>query len=63
MANAILAIYKKEIGYPFMCTARANLMNDELARILAEGGCQTISFGIETGNELIGKDTEQEDNG
>lgn len=48
-----LAIYKKEIGYPFMCTARANLMNDELARILAEGGCQTISFGIETGNELI----------
>lgn len=48
-----LNVYKKEIGYPFMCTARANLMNEELARILSEGGCQTISFGIETGNEFI----------
>lgn len=48
-----LDMYKKEIDYPFMCTTRANLMNDELARMLAEAGCQTISYGIETGNVLL----------
>lgn len=36
-----------------MCTTRANLMNDDLAKMLAEAGCQTISFGIETGNDLL----------
>ena len=48
-----LDIYKREINYPFMCTTRANLMNDDLAKMLAEAGCQTISFGVETGNDLI----------
>lgn len=51
--SQFLEIYKREIGYPFMCTTRANLMDEELAKMLAEGGCQTISFGIETGNEVI----------
>ncbi|MDP2682210.1 MAG: radical SAM protein [Deltaproteobacteria bacterium] len=48
-----LDIYKKEIGYPFMCTTRANLMTEELAKMLAGAGCRTISFGVETGNEVI----------
>jgi len=48
-----LNMYKREIGYPFMCTTRANLMDEELARMLSNAGCQTVSFGIETGNELI----------
>lgn len=51
--SQFLEIYKIEIGYPFMCTTRANLMNDDVARMLAEAGCQTISFGVETGNSLI----------
>lgn len=51
--SQFLEIYKREIGYPFMCTTRANLLNDDLAKMLAEAGCQTISFGIETGNSLI----------
>jgi anaerobic magnesium-protoporphyrin IX monomethyl ester cyclase len=46
-------MYKREIGYPFMCTTRANLMDEELARMLSNAGCQTVSVGIETGNELI----------
>lgn len=48
-----LSLYKREIGYPFMCTTRANLMDEELAKMLAEAGCRTISFGVETGNDLI----------
>lgn len=51
--SQFLKIYKREIGYQFMCTTRANLMNDDVAKMLAEAGCQTISFGIETGNDLI----------
>ncbi len=48
-----LDMYKREIGYPFMCTTRANLMDEELAKMLADAGCRTISFGIETGNDMI----------
>ncbi len=51
--SQFLDIYKKEVNYPFMCTTRANIMTEELARMLADAGCQTISFGIETGNEII----------
>lgn len=51
--SQFLDIYKKEVNYPFMCTTRANIMTEELARMLSEAGCQTISFGIETGNEII----------
>lgn len=52
LAN-FLNMYRREIGHPFMCTARANLMDDDLARMLSEGGCQTVSFGLETGNQDI----------
>jgi anaerobic magnesium-protoporphyrin IX monomethyl ester cyclase len=48
-----LKLYKNDIDSPFMCTTRANLMDDSLAKILSEAGCQTVSFGIETGNEFI----------
>ena len=50
-----LEIYKKDIKIPFMCTTRANLMDDNIAALLAEAGCRTISFGIETGNYEIRK--------
>lgn len=45
--------YKKEIGLPFMCSTRANLMNEETAALLKQGGCHTVTFGVETGNEKI----------
>lgn len=45
--------YKKEIGLPFICLLRADLVaaNSEYAQKLAEGGCATVFFGIESGNE------------
>lgn len=48
-----LPLYKEKVGIPFMCTTRANLMNEEIASLLKEAGCHTISFGIETGSEKI----------
>lgn len=50
-----LEAYKREINIPFMCTSRANLMDEETAGMLARAGCRTISFGIETGNAGLRK--------
>ena len=48
-----LAAYKAEIGKPFVCIARVDLMTTELARALAEAGCTGVSIGIEAGNETV----------
>ena len=48
-----LPLYKEKINIPYMCTTRANLMDEEIARLLKDSGCHTVSFGIETGNERI----------
>ena len=45
--------YRDEIGIPFWCTTFASFMTDEIADLLAEAGCQTVSFGIETGNQEL----------
>jgi anaerobic magnesium-protoporphyrin IX monomethyl ester cyclase len=50
-----LNVYKKNINLPFWCTTRANLIDTETARMLAEAGCRTVSFGVETGNFHIRK--------
>lgn len=45
--------YKKEIGLPFFCGVRADLVNEEIVDLLKKYGCYGISFGIETGNEHL----------
>jgi len=47
--------YKKEIGLPFYCATRANVLDDEIARNLAEANCLRVNYGLETGNEYIRK--------
>ena len=51
-----LPLYKEKINIPYMCTTRANLMDEDIARLLRDSGCHTVSFGIETGNERIRKE-------
>jgi hypothetical protein len=53
--------YKREVGIPFMCTTIADLMPEKMAKMLAEAGCQTVSFGIETGNYDIRKNILEKD--
>lgn len=50
-----LELYKKEISLPFMCTTRANLLDEETAKMLADAGCYTASFGLESGDEELRK--------
>lgn len=48
--------YKARVGLPFMCTARANMISDEIIKLLRGAGCHTISIGIESGDEDIRRD-------
>lgn len=45
--------YRAEIGLPFICLVRADIVaaDAEYATRLAAGGCATVFFGIESGNE------------
>lgn len=46
-------LYKKKIDVPFLCTCRADMLDEETVRLLADAGCHTVSFGVESGNENI----------
>jgi radical SAM superfamily enzyme YgiQ (UPF0313 family) len=41
--------YSKEVGLPFYCLIRADGLVDEVGRLLAKAGCQSVSMSIETG--------------
>ncbi len=45
--------YKKEIGLPFQCLTRADLLTEEVARLLKEAGCFSLSMSIEAGSPDI----------
>ncbi|MBN1385046.1 MAG: B12-binding domain-containing radical SAM protein [Elusimicrobia bacterium] len=49
----LLNTYKKEIGLPFACHLRADLVTDDLMKLLKETGCYFAYFGIESGNEEL----------
>ncbi|HUW85139.1 MAG TPA: radical SAM protein [Phycisphaerae bacterium] len=50
-----LPLFKKEVGLPFVCLVRADIVasDEEYAFRLADGGCSSVFFGIESGNELL----------
>ena len=45
--------YKSEIGIPFYCLMRSNLFSDEMARLLKEAGCISLSMSVEHGDENV----------
>ncbi|RJP80616.1 MAG: radical SAM protein [Candidatus Zixiibacteriota bacterium] len=45
-----LPMYRREIGLPFACNVRVNLVNEEIVRMLKEAGCYLVMFGIESGD-------------
>jgi radical SAM superfamily enzyme YgiQ (UPF0313 family) len=45
--------YRGEIGLPFSCLCRVDLMTQEMAQDLADAGCVLVSVGIEAGNDRI----------
>jgi hypothetical protein len=48
-----LTMYRAEIGVPFYCNVRANLVDEETVALLKNAGCFRTSFGVESGSERI----------
>jgi len=45
--------FKSKINIPYICYVRANMVNDDVLKLLKESGCQIVRMAIETGNETI----------
>ena len=45
--------YKKEVGIPFSCILRPNLINAEKIKLLKNAGCVAVTFAVESANESI----------
>jgi anaerobic magnesium-protoporphyrin IX monomethyl ester cyclase len=45
--------YKAEVGLPFWCQVRANLVTDEKVKLFKDAGCVSVSFGLEAGNDRL----------
>jgi len=48
--------FPKEVGLPFFCNVRANLVTAEKVALLKKAGCNTVSMGIEAGNDHLRND-------
>lgn len=53
--DMFLPRYHQEIGLPFSCNARANILTRDIAARLKEAGCYQVNMAIETGNEELRK--------
>lgn len=47
------AKYPQKVGLPFLCNIRANLVDEERMRFIAQAGAYSVCMGIETGNEKL----------
>ncbi|MBS7655825.1 radical SAM protein [Candidatus Bathyarchaeota archaeon] len=43
----------KNLGVKWVCAARANLVNREIIKSMAESGCFLLQFGVESGSQKI----------
>lgn len=48
--------YPGQVGLPFFCNTRANLVTAEQVRLLKEAGCHSVSMGVEAGSDRIRND-------
>ncbi len=54
-ASEFLLRYRREIGKPFWCQMRVELVDADVAHLLREAGCHMVSVGIESGSERVRK--------
>jgi radical SAM superfamily enzyme YgiQ (UPF0313 family) len=48
--------FPKEVGLPFFCNVRSNLITPEKVALLKQAGANTVSMGIEAGNDRLRND-------
>ena len=49
-------LYRREIGLPFRCQLRPEVITKEMAGLFAEAGCRQFNIGVESGSERIRKE-------
>jgi anaerobic magnesium-protoporphyrin IX monomethyl ester cyclase len=47
------AVLARDAVVPFECLSRVDLMDEEMVRLLREGGCVRIAFGAESGSQQV----------
>ncbi|MDJ0786992.1 MAG: radical SAM protein [Myxococcota bacterium] len=45
--------WPKEVGLPFQCNLRADLVNDDNIDQLTGAGCEMVAFGVEAGSDRV----------
>jgi anaerobic magnesium-protoporphyrin IX monomethyl ester cyclase len=45
--------FPQEVGLPFFCNVRANLVTPEKIALLKQAGCASVGMGLETGNPRV----------
>jgi hypothetical protein len=48
--------FPREVGLPFFCNVRANLVTKEKIAFLKQAGCVSVGMGLETGNAALRND-------
>jgi radical SAM superfamily enzyme YgiQ (UPF0313 family) len=51
--DEFIPAFTREIGLPFICQLRVEMINRELIQRLISAGCVSISLGVETGSEIL----------
>jgi anaerobic magnesium-protoporphyrin IX monomethyl ester cyclase len=46
-------LYRREIGLPYYCHVRGDMMTEEMVELLAWSGCHTVNVGIETASQEL----------
>ncbi|MGD9315639.1 MAG: radical SAM protein, partial [Anaerolineae bacterium] len=49
----LAARFPREVGLPFFCNVRANLVTPKKVALLREAGCASVGMGLETGNAAM----------
>ena len=47
------SLYKKEVGLPFSCNVRANLVTEESVKLLKDAGLDSVWMGVECGDDGV----------
>lgn len=46
-------LYKDKVGLPYFAWVYPNTIDEEMARLLAESGCEAVEMGIQSGSEAL----------
>lgn len=46
-------VYPREVGLPFFCLTRCNILSEEVLRLLKKAGLHSMTMSIEAGNDYV----------